>query len=301
MQADVGLRTATDGEFRRATWHMDFIYAIDGIRKAAGEERSRPVHERRRDDRVRAGRAARRRAAGDRRADLRRGLRLPAVGRWTRQTAKLTIPSPSMVHYRGGAAAIDPARLSRRGRILGRRSRAAYASQVRGVAALGCTYLQLDDTSLAYLNDPAQRAELARAGARRRAPARALHPADQRRAGRPAGRPDGHHAHVPGQLPLVLGGRGRVRLRRRGAVRRAGGRRVLPRVRRRPLRRVRAAALRAAGQAGRARPGDDQARASWRTRTSSSGASTRRRGSSRSSSWRCRRSAGSPRPSRATR
>src|ERR671926_355554 len=37
MQADVGLRTATDGEFRRASWHMDFIYAIDGISKVTGE------------------------------------------------------------------------------------------------------------------------------------------------------------------------------------------------------------------------------------------------------------------------
>jgi 5-methyltetrahydropteroyltriglutamate--homocysteine methyltransferase len=37
MQADVGLRTATDGELRRATWHMDFIYAIKGIRRVADE------------------------------------------------------------------------------------------------------------------------------------------------------------------------------------------------------------------------------------------------------------------------
>src|SRR4051795_814025 len=38
MQADVGLRTATDGEFRRASWHMDFIYAIGGITKVTGED-----------------------------------------------------------------------------------------------------------------------------------------------------------------------------------------------------------------------------------------------------------------------
>ena len=37
MQADVGLRTATDGEFRRASWHMDFIYAIDGITKVTDQ------------------------------------------------------------------------------------------------------------------------------------------------------------------------------------------------------------------------------------------------------------------------
>src|SRR5205807_7077854 len=37
LQRDVGLRTATDGEFRRASWHMDFIYSLDGISKAPGD------------------------------------------------------------------------------------------------------------------------------------------------------------------------------------------------------------------------------------------------------------------------
>ena len=37
MQEDVGLQSATDGEFRRASWHMDFIYQLDGITKEAGE------------------------------------------------------------------------------------------------------------------------------------------------------------------------------------------------------------------------------------------------------------------------
>jgi 5-methyltetrahydropteroyltriglutamate--homocysteine methyltransferase len=79
------------------------------------------------------------------------------------QTAKLTIPSPSMVHYRGGRAAIDPAVYADDERFWADLS-AAYALQVRRVAELGCTYLQLDDTSLAYLNDPAQRAMLAARG-----------------------------------------------------------------------------------------------------------------------------------------
>ena len=37
MQREVGLRTATDGEFRRASWHMDFIYSLDGVTKAPGD------------------------------------------------------------------------------------------------------------------------------------------------------------------------------------------------------------------------------------------------------------------------
>jgi len=70
------------------------------------------------------------------------------------QTAKLTIPSPSMVHYRGGQAAVDRSVYPDLEEFWADLS-AAYADQVRRIAELGCTYLQLDDTSLAYLNDPA--------------------------------------------------------------------------------------------------------------------------------------------------
>jgi hypothetical protein len=80
---------------------------------------------------------------------------------------------------------------------------------------------------------------------RPRAPARDLH-REHQRARSPAARGHrDHDAHVPRQLPVDVGGRGRLRLRRRGAVRRARRRRLLPRVRRRALGRLRAAALRA--------------------------------------------------------
>jgi 5-methyltetrahydropteroyltriglutamate--homocysteine methyltransferase len=100
------------------------------------------------------------------------------------QTAKLTIPSPSMVHYRGGAAAIDPAVYPDEDAFWDALS-AAYRQQVQGIAAQGCTYLQLDDTSLAYLNDPAQRAELAARG----------------------GDPDAQHLRYIKQINAALAGR----------------------------------------------------------------------------------------------
>jgi 5-methyltetrahydropteroyltriglutamate--homocysteine methyltransferase len=162
MQRSVGLRSASDGEFRRATWHMDFIYRLGGINP--GDDKIK-VHFRN--------------AAGD--LDFTTAalhvdgpIRLPetifgdhfaflkaAAGPGV--TAKLTIPSPSMVHYRGGMAAIDPAVYPDREQFWADLS-SAYAEQVAGVAALGCEYLQLDDTSLAYLNDPDQRAELTARG-----------------------------------------------------------------------------------------------------------------------------------------
>jgi 5-methyltetrahydropteroyltriglutamate--homocysteine methyltransferase len=68
-----------------------------------------------------------------------------------------------MVHYRGGPASIDPAVYPDIEEFWSDLS-AAYAEQVRRLAGLGCSYLQFDDTSLAYLNDPAQRAQIAGRG-----------------------------------------------------------------------------------------------------------------------------------------
>ncbi len=78
-------------------------------------------------------------------------------------TPKLTIPSPSMVHYRGGRAAIDESVYADMDDFWNDLT-AAYADQVVAMGELGCTYLQFDDTSLAYLNDPNQRAEMAAKG-----------------------------------------------------------------------------------------------------------------------------------------
>jgi 5-methyltetrahydropteroyltriglutamate--homocysteine methyltransferase len=79
------------------------------------------------------------------------------------QTPKLTIPSPSMVHYRGGAAAIDKDVYPTTDEFWADLT-SAYADQVKAVAELGCTYLQFDDTSLAYLNDPKQREAMTKRG-----------------------------------------------------------------------------------------------------------------------------------------
>ena len=163
MQADVGLRTATDGEFRRSSWHMDFIYQLRGVSKTEGKL---AVHFHGADGDIDF-------TPSGLHVDAPIGLDAPIFAKdfeylsslttGTPTTAKLTIPSPSMVHYRGGKAAIDPAVYPDEEEFWTDLS-AAYAAQVRGIAELGCTYLQLDDTSLAYLNDPAQRADVASQG-----------------------------------------------------------------------------------------------------------------------------------------
>ncbi|MFI7700196.1 5-methyltetrahydropteroyltriglutamate--homocysteine S-methyltransferase [Nonomuraea sp. NPDC049480] len=157
-QEEIGLQSATDGEFRRASWHMDFIYRLGGIGQNADERINVRFHNEQGDIEF---------TPAALRVHDRIKLNEPIFAddfmflRDTVTTAvpKLTIPSPSMVHYRGGPAAIDP-EVYPDVEEFWRDLSAAYAEQVRRIGALGCTYLQFDDTSLAYLNDPAQRAEL---------------------------------------------------------------------------------------------------------------------------------------------
>src|SRR6516164_4157162 len=161
MQQDAGLQSATDGEFRRASWHMDFIYQIGGVSKAPGHLAVR-FHNPAGDIEFTpaalhvGGKVHMAKTIFE--ADFAYLKSLAGTS-----TAKLTIPSPNMVHYRGGPAAIDPAVYPDIEEFWADLA-AAYADQVARIAAQGCTYLQLDDTSLAYLNDPAQRAMIAGRG-----------------------------------------------------------------------------------------------------------------------------------------
>jgi len=162
MQRDVGLQSATDGEFRRASWHMDFIYQLGGIEKAPGDM---TLHFRNEKGEIEFTPAAIHVAETVR-------LDYPIFGADfeflqsvvdPEVTPKLTVPSPSMVHYRGGRAAIDPSVYSDVEEFW-KDLTAAYAAQVKAVAEMGGRYLQFDDTSLAYLNDPRQREEMASKG-----------------------------------------------------------------------------------------------------------------------------------------
>src|ERR1700740_800790 len=144
MQEEVGLRSATDGEFRRASWHMDFIYALGGVSRAPGHLTVK-FHN----------------AAGDIEftpASIHIDGTLRSVDtifadafvflrdNVTTAVPKLTIPSPNMVHYRGGPASVDPAVYPDMEGFWADLS-AAYADEVRRRGALGFTHPALGDTS----------------------------------------------------------------------------------------------------------------------------------------------------------
>lgn len=159
-QQEIGLQAVTDGEFRRASWHMDFLYQIGGV--TSGQDKLKVQFHNERGTIEFAPAALR--------INAKLGLQHCIFGDHfdflksiTRATPKISIPSPSMMHYRGGRAAIDP-RIYPDVEEFWSDLANVYAEQIRQLHARGCNYLQLDDTSLAYLNDPTQREYISNLG-----------------------------------------------------------------------------------------------------------------------------------------
>jgi 5-methyltetrahydropteroyltriglutamate--homocysteine methyltransferase len=161
LQEDLGLQSATDGEFRRASWHMDFIYQLGGITRS--DEKLQVAFKNAEGTTSFVSAALKVSGKVDIDDTIFADDFTFLQSTVTTAIPKLTIPTPSMVHCRGGAAAIDPSVYPDLDQFWSDLS-AAYAEEIRRLAALGCTYLQLDDTSLAYLNDPAQRAMISARG-----------------------------------------------------------------------------------------------------------------------------------------
>jgi 5-methyltetrahydropteroyltriglutamate--homocysteine methyltransferase len=161
MQEEAGLQSATDGEFRRTAWHMDFIYALGGVSKAPGNLAVKFTNPSGTIEWTPAALQVGGRVHLD---ETIFGADFAFVrDHVTTAVAKQTIPSPNMVHYRGGPATLDPAVYPDIEEFWSDLA-ATYADEVRRLGELGCAYLQFDDTSLAYLNDPAQRAEITERG-----------------------------------------------------------------------------------------------------------------------------------------
>jgi len=158
-QEAVGLRSVTDGDYRRISWNYDFLENLDNVESYMGERKIKFA------------------ATGPQP----RPILLRVVGKLggykphpmiehfkflkahTRQTPKLTIPSPSSLHFRYGRDAVPESiypSMDDFYRDLGE----TYRKAVRAFADAGCRYLQLDEVNLTYLCDPALRKVIADRG-----------------------------------------------------------------------------------------------------------------------------------------
>ena len=158
-QEEVGLKSITDGEFRRVSWNYDFLERLDGVESYAGERKIKFASS----------------------GPQPRSILLRVIGKLggytphpmiehfkflkehTRQTPKVTIPSPSSLHFRYGRDAVPEAIypvMEDFYRDLGR----SYRKVVGAFADAGCRYLQLDEVNLAYLCDPSLRGQITARG-----------------------------------------------------------------------------------------------------------------------------------------
>jgi 5-methyltetrahydropteroyltriglutamate--homocysteine methyltransferase len=157
LQESLGLASITDGEYRRESFHGDFIGRLEGVEfklfnpPGAGATGGNAPFA----------------------AVVSAKMQLPPGGievdnfrflsSITSRTAKQTIPSPTMTHFRGGRAAIDDAAYPDLEEFFADLAR-VYREEIAGLAAADCRYLQLDDTNLAYLCDERMRARAAQRG-----------------------------------------------------------------------------------------------------------------------------------------
>lgn len=158
LQEEIGLQGITDGEYRRTIWHADFLRQIEGVTVKEGLAEG-------------AGVARRFQSGGEEiersptrfftRGRLKRSRSLETdnfkyLASVTSRTPKLCIPSPTILHMRGGRDAVDKKAYPDMDGFFANLAQ-VYREEIRGLAELGCTYLQLDDPNMAYLCDEKMR------------------------------------------------------------------------------------------------------------------------------------------------
>jgi methionine synthase II (cobalamin-independent) len=156
-QEAVGLRSVTDGEFRRAFWNYDFLGELDGVEAYLGERKIKFQGPQPKPMMLRVTGKLGSYSAHPMIEHFR------FVAAHTKATPKMTIPSPSSLHFRYGRDAVPdtiyPA-MDDFYRDLGE----SYRKAVRAFADAGCRYLQLDEVNFTYLCDPKLREFVANRG-----------------------------------------------------------------------------------------------------------------------------------------
>ncbi|MGH8226953.1 MAG: 5-methyltetrahydropteroyltriglutamate--homocysteine S-methyltransferase [Steroidobacteraceae bacterium] len=155
-QEEIGLDVVTDGEFRRVAWQIDFLKQLTSVELVRGTVKV-SFHTAEGDiDRLPSslrvtGKLARPRPIF---VDHFRFLESIATA-----VPKITVPSPSLLHFRGGRGAVDRAAYPDIEEFFADVAR-AYAQEIADLASVGCRYLQLDEVDFAYLCDPKLREEV---------------------------------------------------------------------------------------------------------------------------------------------
>ena len=156
-QEDIGLKAVTDGEFRRAFWNYDFLGELDGVEAYLGERKIKFEGKNPKPMMLRV--------TG--KLGTFSGYPMLEYFKFVRQharvTPKMTIPSPSSLHFRYGRDAI-PGTIYPEMDAFYADLGTTYSKAIRAFADAGCRYLQLDEVNLAYLCDPKLRQQVSERG-----------------------------------------------------------------------------------------------------------------------------------------
>ncbi|MEA3193255.1 MAG: 5-methyltetrahydropteroyltriglutamate--homocysteine methyltransferase [Betaproteobacteria bacterium] len=160
MQEAAGLQAVTDGEFRRAFWHVDFLTGFEGIAATQGQYALKfhgegGAQSETRSMMVVTGKVKRTKPVMVEHFEF--------LKKSTSKIAKLCIPAPTYMHMRGGRKVVDQAAYPDIDEFWADITR-AYQEEIADLAAAGCTYLQIDDVSFATLCDEGIRAQVRRDG-----------------------------------------------------------------------------------------------------------------------------------------
>lgn len=150
-QEAVGIQGITDGEFRRAFFHLDFLEQLDGVTVDGMIDASSNAAETVHFTPPKLSVTGKLRHARNIQVEDFNFLKSQVS-----RTPKVAIPSPTMVHFRGGRAAIDINSYPDMDQFFEDLAQ-CYRDEIAALYAAGCRYIQMDDTNLAYLCDPKMR------------------------------------------------------------------------------------------------------------------------------------------------
>ena len=165
LQEEIGLQGITDGEYRRTIWHADFLRQIEGVSVQEGVAASGGVVRKFQSGGQEIERSPTRFCTTGRLKHS-RGIEtdnFKYLAGVTSRTPKQCIPSPTILHMRGGRDAVDKKAYPDMDRFYSDLAQ-VYREEIRALAELGCTYLQLDDPNLAYLCDEKMRESVRQIG-----------------------------------------------------------------------------------------------------------------------------------------
>ena len=165
LQEEIGLQGITDGEYRRTIWHADFLRQIEGVRIEQGVAADGGVIRKFQSGGQEIERSPTR-FFTTRHLERSRGIEtdnFKYLASVTTRTPKLCIPSPTILHMRGGRDAVDKQTYPDMEAFFSDLAQ-VYREEIRALADRGCTYLQLDDPNMAYICDEKMRESVRQIG-----------------------------------------------------------------------------------------------------------------------------------------